>query len=416
MPLPPLVEPGPALSRAETDRLSRHILLPQLGELGQRRLRNATIAVIGAGGLGSPALMYLAAAGIGTLRIIDHDVVERSNLHRQIAHGVSDLGRPKVDSAAATLWELAPDLTVDKRPERLTAENADALLRGADVVLDGTDTFATRYVVDDACARLGLPVVWGSVLQFDAQVSVFWSAPPPGRDPVRLRTLFPNEPAPGSVPSCAEAGVLGALCGQVGAVMAHEAIKLIAGIGEPLLGRVLVLDALNARWTELPLRSGPDAPRPAGSPAAVARTGSAAPSARGGHLVGSGSQTGQKPALDVANDQKAAGDASAGPRFGRVSPAELDRRLTERRHRRDDFILLDVREPNEYMQRSIPGGRLIPLAQALTESGRAQIPADAEVIVYCAVGPRAEHAATDLASHGYTVSVLEGGITAWESR
>ncbi|SEE93207.1 ThiF family adenylyltransferase [Ruania alba] len=387
MPLPPLVEPGPALSRAETDRLSRHILLPQLGEIGQRRLRAATVAVVGAGGLGSPALMYLAAAGIGTLRIIDHDVVERSNLHRQIAHGVSDLGRPKVDSAANTLAELAPDLIVDRRNERLTAYNADALLRGADLVLDGTDNFATRYVVDDACARLGLPLVWGSVLQFDAQVSVFWSAPPQGRDPVRLRTLFPNEPAPGSVPSCAQAGVLGALCGQVGSVMTHEAIKLIAGIGEPLLGRVLVLDALNARWTELPLRSGPDAPRPTGAPASPVPT--AASPARGGPPQ---------------------------PPFARVTPAELDHRLTERRHRRDDFILLDVREPDEYMRASIPGGRLIPLAQVLTESGRSQVPSSSEVIVYCAAGPRSERAATDLAAHGYTVSVLTGGIKAWESR
>ncbi|UFU03562.1 ThiF family adenylyltransferase [Ruania suaedae] len=383
MPLPPLVDPGPALSRAETDRLSRHILLPQLGEIGQRRLRAATVAVVGAGGLGSPALMYLAAAGVGTLRIIDHDVVERSNLHRQIAHGVPDIGRPKVESAAETLWDLAPDLTVDRRSEHLTADNADTLLSGADLVLDGTDTFATRYVVDDACARLGLPLVWGSVLRFDAQVSVFWAAPPQGRDPVRLRTLFPREPAAGEVPSCAEAGVLGALCGQVGAVMAHEAIKLIAGIGEPLLGRVLVLDALNARWTELPLRSSAAAGRQA-TPAPV--------------------------------PSQAAEGATPAPPIPRLSPAELDHRLTQRRHRLEDFILLDVRESEEYLRSSIPGSRLIPLARALTEAGRGEIGDTAEVIVYCAQGPRSEQAATDLAGHGYAVTVLEGGITAWENR
>jgi molybdopterin/thiamine biosynthesis adenylyltransferase len=254
MSLPPLVDPIDTLPDTERGRTDRQRRLPEIGDLGQRRLAAARVLVIGAGGLGAPALTYLAAAGVGTIGIVDDDLVELSNLHRQPVHGIDDVGRPKVDSAAEAVAALAPAAIVRRHQERLDTDNAAGILGGYDLVVDGTDTFDTRYLVDDVCAELGLPLVWATVLRFDAQLSVFWASPPAG-EPVRLRTLFPAPPTPGEVPSCAEAGVLGALCGQVGAMMAQEAVKLITGIGEPLLGRVLVIDALRARQREIPLRA-----------------------------------------------------------------------------------------------------------------------------------------------------------------
>uniref|UniRef100_UPI00202881E2 ThiF family adenylyltransferase n=1 Tax=Actinotalea sp. C106 TaxID=2908644 RepID=UPI00202881E2 len=258
MPLAPLVEPGPALTAEQLARWSRHLLLPELGELGQRRLRNARVCVIGAGGLGAPVLLYLAAAGVGCLGVVDADEVALSNLQRQVLHRTQDVGRAKVDSARAAIGDLDPGVDVQVHQVRLTEANVDEVLTGYDLVVDGTDNFPTRYLVNDACVRLGLPEVWGSVLRFDAQVSVFWGAPPAGAGaaPVQLRDLFPAPPPEGSVPSCAEAGVLGALCGQVGSLMATEAVKLVTGVGETLLGRVLVLDALSSRWSEIPLVGG----------------------------------------------------------------------------------------------------------------------------------------------------------------
>ncbi len=251
--VPPLVEPGPELDLDQIARWSRHLLVPELGEIGQRRLRAARVCVVGAGGLGSPVLLYLAAAGVGRIGVVDSDVVELSNLQRQVLHGSDDLGTPKTASAAGRLRSLDPGVEVVEHRVRLEPGNVD-LLADYDLVVDGTDNFETRYLVNDACVRLGLPEVWGSVLRFDAQVSVFWGRPPLGVPAVHLRDLFPEPPAPGEVPSCAEAGVLGALCGQVGALMAIEAIKLITGVGRPLLGRVLVGHALTATWTEIPLR------------------------------------------------------------------------------------------------------------------------------------------------------------------
>lgn len=425
MPLPPLVEPGPPLTRTEADRFARQLFLPQLGEIGQRRLRAAKVAVIGVGGLGSPALLYLAGAGVGTLGLFDDDLVERSNLHRQVIHTVADLGRPKVDSGAEHLLALSPDVTVRAHRVRLSEENAPELLAGYDVVLDGTDNFTTRYLVNDACAELGIPLIWASIFRSDAQVSVFWSRPPDGEQPRTLRDLFPNQPPEGSVPSCAEGGVLGALCGQVGAIMANEAMKLIAGIGDPLFGRVLVMDTLAASWREIPLRprstaegGSVSAAAPVGGPAGGAGPGGsgaaagagAASAADGSMPPPAGSSAAMPPPAGVPTALRPRADEP----FARISPAELQERLQDRRYGRDDFILMDVREPLEYAQRSIPGARLVPLAQALTQAGRAGLDPDTPVIVYCAVGPRAERAARDLAAAGFTTSVLTGGIDAWQ--
>lgn len=255
--LPPLVEPGPELDAEELARFARHVTLPGFGSLAQRRLRAARVLVVGAGGLGSPVIAYLAAAGVGVVGIVDDDVVETSNLQRQVVHGVADVGRPKVDSAADAVARLHPGTEVVRHRERLTDASADALLAGYHLVVDGADNFATRYAVADACERAGTPEVFGSLLRFDAQVGVFW----PGRG-ATYRDVFPHPPPPGSVASCAEAGVLGALCGAVGSLMAVEALKLLTGVGRPLVGRLLVLDALSMSWRSVGVR-----PRPAGAPA-----------------------------------------------------------------------------------------------------------------------------------------------------
>ena len=254
MPFPPLVEPVAALSADERARTARHTRLAGLGEVGQRRLAAARVAVVGAGGLGSPVVLALAAAGVGELIVIDDDIVESSNLQRQIMHRLSDVGAAKVDSAVRAARDLSPETVVRSVRERLDAGNAARLLSEAHLVIDGTDTFDTREAVASACEALGVPLVWGSVQGFDAQVTVFWSAPPAGAGPVRLSDLYPHGSV-GEVPTCADVGVLGALCLQVGGLLATQAIVLIAGIGEPLLGRVLVIDGLRARQFEVPLRA-----------------------------------------------------------------------------------------------------------------------------------------------------------------
>lgn len=378
MSLPPLVEPLAALAPREAGRTDRQRRLPEIGELGQRRLAAARVVVVGAGGLGAPALTYLAAAGVGTIGIVDDDVVEMSNLHRQPVHGVGDLGRPKVDSAARTVAQLAPDAVVHRHRVRLGPENAAELLAGYDLVVDGTDTFETRYLIDDVCAELGRPLVWASVLRFDAQVSVFWAAPPVG-EPVRLRTLFPEPPEPGEVPSCAEAGVLGALCGQVGAVMAQEAVKLITGIGDPLLGRVLVIDALRARQREIPLR----APETTSGSAAAERTD--------------------------------APGASAPARTDWIDAATLRGRLRARAEGDDAFVLVDVREPGEYDAGAIPGSTLLPLGEVLRDPAgvRARVGGESPIVVHCRTDQRSQRAALALARIGEPVTVVRGGYLAW---
>ncbi|HZI96260.1 MAG TPA: molybdopterin-synthase adenylyltransferase MoeB, partial [Actinomycetales bacterium] len=320
----PLVETGAELTTEEVRRYSRHLLLPDIGMSGQQRLKNARVLVVGAGGLGSPALTYLAAAGVGTIGVVDDDVVEESNLQRQVVHSVADLGRPKVDSAVDALAALNPLVTVVPHPVRLTAGNAQQVLAGYDLVLDGADNFSTRYLVSDACTMAGLPEVWGSVFRFDGQVSVFWS----GQGPT-YRDLFPEMPPAGSVPSCAEGGVLGAMCAAVGAVMATEAVKLITGAGTSLLGRLLVLDALDMTWRSVRVRA------PA-TPTVVER------------LV-----------------DEVAVCAPEPPASGVIDARELASLLAARDRGEADFELVDVRGADEAAVVSIPGARLVPLPVVL---------------------------------------------------
>ena len=377
MQIPPIVEPGPPLTPEQAARASRHVLLPGIGLDGQRRLRAARVCVVGAGGLGAPVLQYLAAAGVGSLTVVDDDVVDVSNLQRQVVHGTSDVGRAKVDSARDAVVELDPSVRVVTHRVRLTSENADDILSGHDVVVDGTDNFPTRYLVSDACERLGVPVVWGSVLRFDAQASVFWGRPPEGVPAVTLRDLFPSPPPPDEVPSCAVAGVIGALCGQIGSVMATEVVKLVTGAGEPLLGRVLVVDAARARWTTLPLgRAADRRDRPLSARSTPGEV----------DLGGKG----------LSRD---------------ISVDELDARLAA-----GDVVLVDVREPGEAAAASIPGAELIPLARVLDGTGTAHLPRDREVVVHCTVGGRSAVAVQVLRAAGIDAVNLTGGIQAWLAR
>jgi len=394
VPVPPLVDPGPPLSAAQVRRWSRHLLLPELGDLGQRRLANARVCVVGAGGLGAPVLQYLAAAGVGRLGIVDADTVDLSNLQRQVLHGTADVGRPKGESARDTVHALDDTVDVVLHPESLTAENADEVLGAYDLVVDGTDNFPTRYAVNDACVRLGIPEVWGSVFRFDAQVSVFWGRPPAGVAPVQLRDLFPVPPPEGSVPSCAEAGVLGALCGQVGSVMATEAVKLLTGVGEPLLGRVVVLDALAARWSEVPLVGDPRS----SELSSVRQRGAAGLTPDGGSPWG--------PSCDRAASAPSASEVPT------VTAVGLAERLAARARGEDDFLLVDVREPGEKTVVAIPGAIGVPLAQVL--EGRADLPRDVPLVLHCKAGVRSARAAAALRDSGYAdVAHLEGGVLAW---
>jgi len=258
MALPPLVDDSGTLTVDEVRRYSRHLIIPDVGMSGQKRLKNAKVLVVGAGGLGSPALMYLAAAGVGTLGIIDFDVVDESNLQRQIIHGQSDIGRAKALSAQEKVSEINPHTKVIVHNARLDNDNALDIFAGYDLIVDGTDNFATRYLVNDAAVLLGKPYVWGSIYRFEGQVSVFWEDAPDGRG-LNYRDLYPEAPPPGMVPSCAEGGVLGVLCASIGSIMVTEAIKLITGIGEPLLGRLMIYDALEMRYDTLNIRKSPDA-------------------------------------------------------------------------------------------------------------------------------------------------------------
>ncbi|MFB7892516.1 ThiF family adenylyltransferase [Microbacterium sp. NPDC056044] len=373
MAFPPLVEPVAELTDAERTRTARHRVLAGFGEIAQRRLAAAHVAVVGAGGLGSPVVLALAAAGVGTLTVIDDDRVEASNLQRQVMHRVSDVGAAKVDSAVRIAADLSPTTVVRPVSALLTPANAAELLAGADVVVDGTDTFETREAVAAACEQLGVPLVWGVVQEFHAQATVFWSAPPAGETPVRLADLYPPD-AGREAPSCAQVGVLGALCLQVGSILATEAVKLITGVGEPLLGRVLVIDALRGRTTEVPLRPAADAGRDAAAPALA--TAPAAP----------------EPV------------AAQAPAIPQLSPAEA---LAAQRA---GAVLLDVREPFETERGVIPGSVLLPLGDVLADPSRAEA---AAVVVVCQVGMRAQRAAVALRGAGIEASVLAGGIDAY---
>ena len=357
MPLPPLVDPAPSLPAEEQERTLRHAVLPGLGEVGQRRLAAAHVAVIGAGGLGSPVILALAAAGVGTLTVIDDDVVELSNLQRQVLHRADDLGRPKTDSAERVARGLSPTTRVRPRRERLTDGNAAELLRDADLVVDGSDSFLTREAVAAATESLGIPLVWGALQGAAAQVTVFWSNPPRGASRVVLNDLYPTGSAH-DAPSCAEAGVLGPLCLQVGGLLATEAVKLIVGAGEPLLGRILVIDAWGGVMREVPLA----ASRAAVDPVAP-------------------------PAVDV-------------PEIAATGLCEA---------RESGAALLDVREPWETARGVIPGSILRPLAEVLAAPAAFTGP----VVVVCQAGGRARRAAEALRAAGVEATVLSGGYTAW---
>ncbi|OMH36972.1 molybdopterin-synthase adenylyltransferase MoeB [Tersicoccus sp. Bi-70] len=374
-PLPPLVEPAELLTREETARYSRQVILPDVGLDGQRRLKNARVLVVGAGGLGSPVLLYLAAAGVGTIGVIDDDVVDTSNLQRQVIHRVEDVGRLKVDSAADAVTALNPLVTVVRHAERLTAATALDLLGRYDLVIDGTDNFATRYLVSDAAELTGRPVVWGSILRFDGQVSVFW-----GRHGPTYRDLFPEPPAPGSVPDCATAGVFGALCAAVGSMMATEAIKLITGTGVTLLGRILVFDALTAAWREL--RVAPD--------------------------------PGRRPVtgLESDADDTAAEPLATDPDVPTITATDLAALLADRDAGRVEVDVIDVREAPEAAIVAIEGARLVPMDELL--SGRETVDPGRPVVLHCKAGTRSAVVARHLIAAGHAdVRHLDGGILAW---
>ncbi len=386
-PLPPLVEPGPPLQPELAERYARHVILPDVGPLGQRRLANAKVLVVGAGGLGSPALLYLAAAGVGTIGIADDDVVDVSNLQRQVVHTDADVGRVKVDSARDRVLATNPHVTVRTHPVRLTSANALDLVAGYDLVVDGADNFPTRYLVDDACARLGKPDVWGSILGFDGQVAVFWAPHGP-----TYRDLFPAAPSPGSVADCATGGVLGALCASVGSVMATETVKLICGIGEPLVGRLLVLDALGARWRTIAVR-----------PAADRRPVTA--------LVDDDAPRGIAPPApgDIASSASA---SVPNPADGEIDVRTLARMLAAREVGDDDFVLVDVREPHELDIVAVPGAVGVPLAEL--EARPDAVGADGRrIVLLCKSGARSARALAALRAVGRDAVHVSGGVLAW---
>ena len=371
------------LDPAELARYARQITLPQIGMSGQRRLKNARVLVIGAGGLGSPALLYLAAAGVGTLGVVDDDRVEESNLHRQVIHGVADIGQDKVDSARAAIAAVNPHVVVQTHPVRLTADNALDILGGYDLVLDGADNFPTRYLVSDACEILGIPCVWGALLTFHGQVSVFWAAPPPGVAPVTYRDIFPEPPAAGSVPSCAEGGVLGALCATIGSVMVNEAVKLITGAGRSLLGRLALYDALEVSWRELTISADP-------------------------------SRTPVTELVDAA-PVCAAPPGAAASGIGGVAAEEISARdLAALLASGAEVHVLDVRESFEREIVTIEGSVHVPMAQLLAEGGLAVVPTDRPVVVHCKMGGRSQAVVDAARSAGLgNVRNLTGGVLAW---
>ena len=379
MSLPPLVEPAPELTVDEVRRYSRHIIIPEVGMDGQKRLKNAKVLVIGAGGLGSPALLYLAAAGVGTLGIIDFDTVDESNLQRQVIHGQSDIGKSKAVSAKETIAEVNPFVKVNLHEERLDSSNALEIFSGYDLILDGTDNFATRYLVNDAAVILGKPYVWGSIFRFEGQVSVFWAKHGP-----HYRDLYPEPPPPGMVPSCAEGGVLGVLCASIGSVMVNEAIKLITGIGEPLIGRLLIFDALEMSWRELKINKDPDTP----------------------------------PITELI-DYEAFCGAISDEAAEAVVDSTIDVRtlkdwLDQRARGERDFVLVDVREPNEYEIVRIDGSVLIPKGEFLTGEAFEKLPKDKQIVLHCKVGGRSAEALAAAKGAGFSDAVhVAGGISAW---
>lgn len=374
----PLVAPGPALPSEQRARYARTVQLPGFGELAQRRLRAARVLVVGAGGLGSAVLPLLAGAGFGTIGIVDDDSVELSNLPRQTIHRERDLGRQKTASAADAIHAIDAGIAVRVFPERLTSANALSILEGFDLVLDGSDNFPTRYLVDDAALLAGLPVVWGAVHRFGGQVGLSWAAHGP-----HYRDLFPVPPEPGSVPSCAEAGVLPSVCGVIGSLMASEATKVVTGEGDLLLGRVLVHDGLRGTFRELPYAADPQAEHVT-------------------ELIDYELFCGVAPAD--------AGVAAAPAAATTVSPADLAARLAAGQ----PHVLLDVREPWEADIAELPGSLLVPLDVVVRDApGVAERLGDDPLVIICHHGPRAETARRLLEAAGAPGTVLEGGLDAW---
>ena len=381
MSLPPLVEPAPGLTVDEVRRYSRHLIIPDVGMAGQRRLKNAKVLCVGAGGLGSPALMYLAAAGVGTLGIIEFDVVDESNLQRQIIHGQSDIGRSKAESARDTIREINPFVNVVLHEARLDSSNALEIFAGYDLIVDGTDNFATRYLVNDASVLLGKPYVWGSIYRFDGQASVFWAEYGPC-----YRCLYPEPPPPGMVPSCAEGGVLGVLCASVGSIQVNEAIKLLTGIGDPLVGRLMIYDALETSYRELQVRKDPEC-----------------------------AVCGKNPTVTELIDYEAfcgtiSAEAAEAARDSTISVRQLAGMI----ERGDDFLLVDVREPHEYEIVSIPGSVLIPKGEIISGAALAGLPQDRPIVLHCKSGARSAECLAVLKSAGFADAVhVGGGVVAW---
>ena len=397
MSFPALVEPADELTIDEVRRYSRHLIIPDVGMTGQKRLKNAKVLVIGAGGLGSPALLYLAAAGVGTIGIAEFDEVDESNLQRQIIHGQSDIGRPKAESARDSIKEANPYVNVVVHNERLDNDNVMSVFEGYDLIVDGTDNFATRYMVNDAAYFLKIPYVWGSIYRFDGQASVFWPhATDENGDSVEApcyRCLYPEPPPPGMVPSCAEGGVLGVLCASIGSIQVNEAIKLLTGAGEPAIGKLVIYDALELEWRKLKVRKDP-ACRLCGPDADV--TG----------LIDYDAFCGA-----ISED---AADAAAG---STISVTQLEHMLKEREEGTRDFVLVDVREPNEYEINKIPGSVLIPKGDFLNGSALEQLPSvdsGKQIVMHCKSGVRSAETLAIVQGAGYGEAVhVGGGIVAW---
>jgi molybdopterin/thiamine biosynthesis adenylyltransferase/rhodanese-related sulfurtransferase len=366
-----VTRPVPTLDGDEIRRYGRHLVLPEVGLAGQRRIKGARILLVGAGGLGSPAALYLAAAGVGQLSIVDFDVVDVSNLQRQVLHGTRDVGRPKTESARDRLLDLNPHLSVSLHETRLDAANALDLVRDHDLVVDGADNFATRYLVNDACVLAGRPNVHASIFRFDGQASVFATAGGPC-----YRCLHPSPPPPGEVPSCAEGGVLGVLPGLLGTIQATEALKLVAGIGQPLVGRLLLVDALAMQFRTVKVRKDPDCPA-----------------------------CGTRTIRELREETYACDAIPPGDRVPEITPLELAERIA----RGDGLTLLDVREPDEWEVARIPGARLVPLGRLGEEIPRLDPALD--VVVYCRSGVRSQTAGRQLLAAGFSrVLSLAGGI------
>jgi adenylyltransferase/sulfurtransferase len=385
------------LSAEELRRYARHVILPEVGLDGQRRLKESRVLAVGAGGLGSPLALYLAAAGVGTIGLVDFDVVDESNLHRQLLFGSRDVGRPKLEAAGRRLRDVNPHVEIVPFEERLTSENALHVLRDFDVIADGTDNFPTRYLVNDACVMLGKPNAYASIFRFEGQAAVFWAE----RGPC-YRCLYPEPPPPGLVPSCAEGGVLGVLPGLLGTIQATETIKLLLGIGDPLIGRLLLVDTLGMRFRELRVRKNPACAVCGPSPTVTALI---------DYEEFCGSRESDAPGGDTSGG--AGGVVSSGA-MHKVPEISVDE-LKAMRDRGDRFTLVDVREPREWEVSDISGSLKIPLGR-LPQS-LDQLSPDDDIVVYCRSGARSANAVQFLGNRGYTrAKNLVGGINRWAER